>query len=336
MTSFKNQCKIIYMSDYIKPDYEMRFSIHDAKEQKNVLAIAKALDSPEKIAVMQAIALRPINVWELARATGIPRTTVSRYVEDLARAQLIFLNYRPGKKGHTKVCNKTALNVEFLFEDLMIQNNPLTHFLEMPIGMYFDFKVGGTCGMLGINGAIGDMDDPSVFYDPKRMEAECIWFNSGFLSYNFPYKKSVNSLDSLEFSFEICSETGYYNDNWPSDITVFVNDVEILTFTSPGDFGGRRGKYTPEYWPVISTQFGLLKHILITENGISLDNTFLKKSPALSELKIDSSNHINLKIGIKEDAVHIGGINLFGKNFGDYPQAIIMALKYLKSGITVK
>ena len=36
---------------------------------------------------------------------------------------------------------------------------------------------------------------------------------------------------------------------------------------------------------------------------------------------------IKLTIGIKDDAVHKGGINLFGKNFGDYDQAIVMTIK---------
>ena len=32
------------------------------------------------------------------------------------------------------------------------------------------------------------------------------------------------------------------------------------------------------------------------------------------------------KIGIKPDAIHKGGINLFGKNFGDYKQSIILKI----------
>jgi predicted transcriptional regulator len=38
---------------------------------------------------------------------------------------------------------------------------------------------------------------------------------------------------------------------------------------------------------------------------------------------------ICLKIQVKEDAEHVGGINLFGEKYGDYPQGIVMNLTYL-------
>jgi predicted transcriptional regulator len=33
-----------------------------------------------------------------------------------------------------------------------------------------------------------------------------------------------------------------------------------------------------------------------------------------------------MKIGVKPDAKYVGGFNLFGEKFGDYPQSIIMQL----------
>ena len=119
----------------------------------------------------------------------------------------------------------------------------------------------------------------------------------------------------------------YYNNNWPSDITVSINDVEVTTFTSPGDFGGRRGRYTPEHWPVTSTQFGILKTITIGAGGVVVDKTPVNSHVTVSDLKLNTGNAVKFTIGIKQDAVHRGGLNLFGKNFGDYQQAIIMTIK---------
>ena len=34
----------------------------------------------------------------------------------------------------------------------------------------------------------------------------------------------------------------------------------------------------------------------------------------------------SVRIGVKEDAVHKGGMNLFGNGFGDYPQDIVMKM----------
>ncbi len=55
---------------------------------------------------------------------------------------------------------------------------------------------------------------------------------------------------SVQFSAELCSEAPLHNDDYPSDITVRVNGVELGTWTSPGDFGGERGRLTPDWWEV--------------------------------------------------------------------------------------
>lgn len=43
-------------------------------------------------------------------------------------------------------------------------------------------------------------------------------------------------------------------------------------------------------------------------------------------LEIKEKPYISLKIGVKADAKNLGGINLFGEKFGDYPQDIIVKL----------
>jgi predicted transcriptional regulator len=35
-----------------------------------------------------------------------------------------------------------------------------------------------------------------------------------------------------------------------------------------------------------------------------------------------------VRIGIKEDAVNIGGMNIFGGRFGNYPQDILMRMRF--------
>ena len=48
----------------------------------------------------------------------------------------------------------------------------------------------------------------------------------------------------------------------------------------------------------------------------------------IDDLKLGEKPFVDLKIGVKDDAEHVGGMNLFGKNFGDYNQAIVMTIKY--------
>ena len=44
---------------------------------------------------------------------------------------------------------------------------------------------------------------------------------------------------------ELSSEVPGTNLDWPSDITLWVNDIIVGTWTSPGDYGDKRGVYTP-------------------------------------------------------------------------------------------
>ena len=44
----------------------------------------------------------------------------------------------------------------------------------------------------------------------------------------------------------------------------------------------------------------------------------------LDDLKIPEHHSIRVKIGVKEDAEHMGGMNIFGKGFGNYDQGIIL------------
>ncbi len=69
----------------------------------------------------------------------------------------------------------------------------------------------------------------------------------------------------------------------------------------------------------------MLKRWRVDETGCSLDDMPISKV-TLKELHLERQPYIGLRIGIKQDAAHQGGINLFGDNFGDHNQAIMMRL----------
>ncbi|TXK85302.1 hypothetical protein [Paenibacillus sp. N3.4] len=133
---------------------------------------------------------------------------------------------------------------------------------------------------------------------------------------------------SIQFSMELCSEAPHYDNDWPSDITVWVNGLEIGTWTSPGDFGGRRGKLNPAWWPDLSTQFGSLKTWRVDETRSTLDDVEVSTT-TLQQLSLLSNSFIGMRIGVKENARFKGGLNLFGKRFGDHEQDMVMRIYYM-------
>lgn len=316
------------MSDILTPQKHLSLMIDDSNEHELITKIARALSVKERVMILKDVLTCSKNIPTISKELNIPESSVTRHVEVLADAGLIYISYLPGIKGHVKYLSQAILDVSISLEPLQTVISDDEFSIEMPLGMFANCDIKAPCGMTGKEKEIEAFDDPSVFFSPSRIDAECIWFDSGFISYRFPTKHIKDqSYKKLSFTFECCSETIYYNNDWPSDITIRVNGIELLTFESKGDFGGRRGKYTPMYWPVTSTQFGLLHKVSITDAGVFFDHHLFTNKIKLDDLKLQESNSVNFEIGVKEDAVHRGGLNLFGKNFGDFPQAIIMTLK---------
>ena len=202
--------------------------------------------------------------------------------------------------------------------------------IKMPIGSYVDYKIEPTCGMASSKGPIGAEDDPRCFYLPERIEAQLIWLGHGYIEYRFPTNAMEGKkVQRLELSMELCSEDHEFNLNYPSDITLWVNGLEAGTWHSQSDYGGRRGKLNPGWWPDKNTQYGMLKTWSITDHGCLLDDERVENR-SLPEFGLSGKDYISVRIGIKEEAKNRGGMNLFGEAFGDYAQPIVMKLLFKK------
>lgn len=310
----------------IDAEKHVSLSISKDNDLENILKISKALSAPERIKILKMLYLRSTTLSQMSKELKIPISSVSRHVDVLADAQLIRISYRPTPKGHMKYCALKTLSYNVTLNGKE-QRERKSYSIEMPIGMFSNANITPPCGMVSKDAIIGLIDDPRTFYLPERNQAEKLWFSEGSVTYLFPLKSSRRKYSELTFSFEICSETACYNLDWPSDITVYVNDEELTTFTTIGDFGGRRGKFTPQNWSLASTQYGILKNISINENGVFVDNALMRSDITFNDLYYKNNLFLKFTLAVKPDAIHRGGMNLFGKKFGDYQQAIIMTLK---------
>ncbi|GFI64637.1 hypothetical protein IMSAG185_00226 [Lachnospiraceae bacterium] len=316
------------MSDILTPQKKVFLCMDNPADHELIARMGRALSVPERVRIMKSLLSASKSIAAISEELDIPASSVSRHIDVLAEAGLVYVMYKPSPKGHVKYCSQAILELCVSLEPMSTDLKKKGYTVEMPIGMFSHCHIKAPCGMTGLEENVESFDDPNVFFSPKRVQAECIWFDQGFISYNFPTDfPRDGQYSQITFSFEVCSETMYYNNEWESDITVCVNQCEILTFTSAGDFGGRRGKYTPSYWPVTSTQFGVLKRITVDESGVWEDNVFISDKVRYGDLRIGEGSSIRLDIGVKDDAEHKGGVNLFGRNFGDYPQAILMTLE---------
>ena len=297
--------------------------------------IAHALASPVRLRIMQALCNSSMNVGELSQMLDIPMSTTALAVKTLEEAGLITSETQPGARGSMKLCSRRIDTMSIkLSPDDEGENNVLA--MHMPLGGYSSANgIRKTCGLAGSNTIIGEMDNPALFYSPDRFDAQLIWFRQGALEYRFSCQQMDQmEIEWLELSFEACSEAPMYRDPWESDIAVSINGRRLGIWTCPCDCGGRQGKLTPNWWPALSTQYGFLKTWRVTRKGTYLDGVRLS-DVTIEDLKLGSRNYICATIEVPEDAEHVGGINLFGNWFGDYPQALYLRLGYSMQGETV-
>jgi predicted transcriptional regulator len=296
------------------------------------LAMLKALANETRMAILRYLGDRVVPVNRIAADLKLPPSTATMHIAILERAGLLHTEMRPASRGLQKVCART-------YDELVIDLPRGAHDerqqieQSMPIGGYSECEVTPTCGLAGSHGLIGYLDDPSSFFEPDRLRAQLVWFRSGYLEYRFPNRvPPLGRVTSLQVSAEVCSEAPLHDPDWPSDLSVWVNGVHLGTWTCPGDFGGDRGRLTPGWWEDKDSQYGVLKRWKVTPEGTTVDGV-QTSSVVLDRLRLGQGEPVSVRIGVDPGADHVGGINLFGRGFGNYPQDIVLSLEFERPGL---
>lgn len=290
------------------------------------LPVYEALASPVRLNVLRLLADRPMNVKELAASTGLSSAIMTMHVRKLSEAGLIATQMMPGKSGLQKICSLAVSAAEIRFLENALPSRQ-SYRVEIPVGHYSDFYIEPTCGLATTDKIIGSFDDPRYFWEPERIDAAVLWFNKGFIEYKAPnYLLSSQQPTELVLTMEIASEAPGTNNNYPSDITFRFNGVTLGTWTSPGDYGDKRGKFTPDWWPSQTNQYGLLKRLRITAEGTFMDGLQLS-GVTLEDVDIRRKQW-TFGFSVEDESLHIGGLTLFGKGFGNYNDHLILELFY--------
>jgi predicted transcriptional regulator len=288
----------------------------------------KGLSSEIRISILNLLSSKSLNVNEIAASLGLPQSTVATNIAMLEEVGLIQTEMVKAKKGSQKMCRAFYKEILIQFVDEKKTDDNVIE-VEMPIGLFTSFEVSAPCGLCSPESIIGYLDVPDSFLNPDRMKAGLLWFEKGYVEYKFPnnslYKDKA--IKKLEIVAELSSETPGTDKNWLSDITLWLNTKEIGSWTSPGDFGDKRGKLTPEWWKLEGSQYGLLKRWSVTDDGSFMDGVRIS-DVTLEDLALSEHHSIRVRIGVKDDAEHLGGLNIFGKGFGNYNQAIILRLYF--------
>ncbi|MCQ2741910.1 MAG: helix-turn-helix domain-containing protein [Bacilli bacterium] len=278
--------------------------------------IGLALSNEKRIDMLSAIHDGINSVTTLAKKLNIPNSNVIFHAKILEEAGLIYSEHLSSSLKFHPTLNE--INLVFFRNDL--QNTVIVNKLdyEIPVGAYTKIEY-----LLDSFHAFSEREELNInvknLYDFDKSKAQLISTRRGLISY--PLRNEEAELESIVISFEACSETSAYDNEYKSDISVFINDLELLTYRCPGDFGGRHGLLNPDWYISFYTQFGELNTIHVNERGVYRNGVLVNAKVTIKDLDLKRPNPV-LKIGNKRDCTYPGGINLFGPKFGDYPQGI--------------
>ncbi len=302
--------------------------IYQVKENELYL-VGKAMASPLRINILKLLEHHPLNINQIAEHLDIPQSSCVFHIKILEKAKLIETEILSAAKGTQKICHLAYDEIVFPLRSKKNFTDDNIMISDIPVGMYSNYSIQPPCGILSETGAIGFIDQEDSFDDPLRSSAGLLWFTRGFCEYRFPDTRIFpgRKIRSIAVSMELCSEFPGHNNNWLSDITLWFNEFEVGTWRSPSDCGGEYGTLTPRWWSIDNTQFGFLKSWKITRSGSFIDEERVSDI-CLADLDLERADYSTIRIGIKDDAEYQGGINLFGRGFGNHAQDIRFTIEF--------
>lgn len=307
-------------------------SIHplNLESPESLCRTARALSSRTRVDIMRLINERHmISVNEIASVMNIPLSSAAMHVCVLEEAGLITAEKHPGIRGQVKMCSLKQ-------QEIMIQlgeKKPRTakvYEQELPLGAYagaYDIKA--PSGLASLDGPIGEYNKGRSFYLTARLKAQMIWFASGWLEYIFALPpEEPCEITGLEISFEACANARADAEAWRSDAEVKVNGIPLGSQACICQHPDRRGRLNPPWWPDVATQYGTLLSWRVDQAGTWRQNSCDSSLPLSRVLQGMEGAGIRIAVGRNASLQTANGINLFGRQFGDYEQSVKLTVHY--------
>lgn len=291
------------------------------------LEIFKALGSNVRVEIIKILRENNgMNMNDLATALNITNGALTSHIKKLDECGLISISSESAGHGNQKIC---SVHLDKILIDLDSQEEDANVYqTELKVGHYSNYDVYPTCGLASSTTVIGEVDDTRYFAHPDRYAADILWFTKGYVEYIIPnFIPFSQKIDKITISTELSSEAPGVNDVWPSDISFYINDTFVGSWTSPGDFGDVKGIFTPDWWFPNWNQYGLLKLLVINKHGTFMDGLQIS-GVTIQDLNLTDKSSIRLRIAVNDESAHIGGLTIYGKNFGNYNQDINVRINY--------
>lgn len=325
-------------SRYVEdPGAIVSLDLMNETDKEKMIKLCYALGNPVRMRIVEYIQRDPrvFSVSQLVRALGIPTTTLLFHLEKLQDAGIIGITYKSAGRGTQRFVTRYLHGADLRFYKFVAHDpaNISAESYSLGVGQFIDFS-GKDFSFCTATNAFHSPSSNLFCYAPERFDAQLVYTSRGRIKYRFCNIPALkNKLTEITLSLEICSEAPYFDNNYQSDVTFWINGKEIVTYTCPGDFGDRRGRLNPEWWSADNTQYGQLLNISLSDDGVKINGSRYASAVKLSDLKFDKTNYTEIAFGNKDTALNPGGFNIFGRMFGDHPQDITLTYYFKKPSV---
>ena len=291
------------------------------------LEIFRALSSEVRVEILKLLMNKGrMSMNDLAAQLKLTNGALTPHVRKLEETGLIRINTDSQGHGNLKVCEPHLNKILFVFSAPSAGHNEFLSHLR--VGQYASCLIYPTCGLSTVHSLICEIDDPRYFTHPDHFDADVLWFTKGYVEYLVPCVIPKNArIEQINISAELSSEAPGSNPNWPSDIHFYLNDTLLGFWTSPGDYADTRGLFTPDWWFFNWNQYGLLKTLSIRSDGTFMDDQRIS-DVTVRQLDLNPRKPLYFKMAVPENARHVGGLTIFGRDFGNYNQDIEFRIVY--------
>lgn len=293
------------------------------------LPFFKALSSNVRIQILKTLnSEKEINLNELASRIGVTNGAITPHIKILEEVGIIDTKTVVAKHGVQKICSLRVEKYVIHIGHVGREFNKNSFSVELSPGQYVDYDVTPTCGIATAERIIGVYDMPIYFSDTEHFQAQIIWFTTGFVEYEIPnYLPAQTSLTDILFQAELGSEAASFNNNYKSDISFYINGLFIGMWQSPGDFGGIKGFYNPDWWVPSMNQYGTLMEVHINKEGTFVDGDKYSDI-TVDQLNIKPGSRIRLRLAVPEGLPNSRGLTIYGRSFGNYNSGMMIRMNY--------
>lgn len=315
---------------YKQKNTDITLSIIQSDDLPLIAKLCEALGNETRLKIIKLLQKSPFirSVPQLVKELSIPKTTLMHHLTKLEEVNILSIFYKSSRHATVRYIGRDlrSLHVTLYCNEEEQTMQTFSEVQSLGVGQFTDFS--GIALSFATKKELFRLITDCCFI-PQRFDAGLVYANFGKITYYFNNNTAKQyRITELNLSLEICSEAPYFDNEQKSDITFWINRQEIATYRSEGDYGDRRGKLNPEWWPNINSQYGKLLVLTIREECVLLNGELATSKVRLSDLALQNGNKIVVTLGNKDTAEYPNGFNLFGKDFGDFAQDICLELKY--------